>query len=429
MFKDKLEKEPSGPMHNIYLYLGQQAVEELVHYCQEKGYTRFMLVADGNTYPALGRRVEEALEAQNWDVKSVVFREPEVTPDEASIFQVLYRVEDEERTYLAVGTGTLTDIARFCSHRTRRPFISLPTAPSVDGFTSPSASISIGRVKTTVIAKPPEAVIADLPTLARAPQAMIAAGFGDILGKAIALADWKLGQLLWDEPYSVEIAARVRKTLDGVLAAAPEIGRATPEGIEKLMAGLGDSGLCMLDFGNSRPAAGCEHYMSHFLEMKLLRERRPAVLHGAKVALCSILAANYYARLRGISRAEAEHRLELAALPAREDEVAVIRASYPDIADRVIAEMGPFLNMTGADFERLKTRILSQWDGIQELAAQVPSPDRLKDYLRMVGGQTEPGGLGLSDAEVHLALQVAHYFRNRFSVCKLARILDFADKE
>jgi hypothetical protein len=35
----------------------------------------------------------------------------------------------------------------------------------------------------------------------------------------------------------------------------------------------------------------------------------------------------------------------------------------------------------------------------------------------------------LSDAEVHLALMVGHFFRNRFSVSKLARILDFADKE
>ena len=63
------------------------------------------------------------------------------------------------------------------------------------------------------------------------------------------------------------------------------IGQASPSGIEKLMDSLVDSGMCMLDFGNSRPASGAEHYMSHFLEMKLLREGRPAVLHGAKVGL------------------------------------------------------------------------------------------------------------------------------------------------
>ena len=56
--------------------------------------------------------------------------------------------------------------------------------------------------KKTVIAQTPIAVISDLPTLIHAPQPMIAAGFGDILGKAIALADWGLGHLVWDEPYS-----------------------------------------------------------------------------------------------------------------------------------------------------------------------------------------------------------------------------------
>jgi glycerol-1-phosphate dehydrogenase [NAD(P)+] len=416
-------------MQPIHLYVGYQAIEDLINYCRSKGYDRFMLVADSNTYAALGERVETALMGIGWDVKSVVFREPEVVPDEAFIFQVLYRAEAEERTYLAVGTGSLTDITRFSSHRTRRPFISLPTAPSVDGFTSPSASLSIARVKTTVVAKPPEAVIADLAVLAAAPQAMIAAGFGDILGKAIALADWKMGALLWDEPYSAEIAARVRTTLEAVLAAAPEIGQASPDGIEKLMAGLSDSGLCMLDFGNSRPAAGIEHYMSHFLEMKLLREKRPAVLHGAKVALCSIQAAGLYERLRGITRAEAERRLAAAVWPDAEGDIRAIRRAYPDIAEKVIVEMAPFLHMSAAGFAALKARILEHWDELQALSAKVPSAETLKQTMSAVGGGTEPADLGLSDAEVHQALMVGHFFRNRFSVSKLARILDFADKE
>jgi len=416
-------------VYNIHLYLGYQAIEDLIDYCRSKGYNRFMLVADGNTFPALGARVEKALRDNGWDVKSVVFYEKEVIPNEDFIFQVLYQAEADERTYLAVGTGTLTDITRFASHRTRRPFISIPTAPSVDGFTSPSASISIRNIKTTVVAKPPEAVIADLSVLAASPQPMIAAGFGDILGKAIALADWKLGHLLWDEPYSVKIAARVRTTLNAVLDAAPDIGQASPFGVEKLMVGLSDSGICMLDFGNSRPAAGAEHYMSHFLEMKLLKEGRPAVLHGAKVALCSILVADLYSRLRKLSRSEAEHRLERAEWPQREVEIAAIRKAYSEIADKLILEQAPFLNMTEEGFGDLKARILLHWDELQNLAAKVPPPEVFKTYMLSVGGKTEPAGLGLSDYEVHQALMVAHYFRNRFSICKLARILDFADKE
>jgi glycerol-1-phosphate dehydrogenase [NAD(P)+] len=340
---------------------------------------------------------------------------------------VLLRADQVERTYLAVGSGTLTDITRIVSHRTRCQFISLPTAPSVDGFTSPSASLAIRRIKTTVMAQPPMAVFADLGILAAAPQAMIAAGYGDILGKTIALADWQLGHLLWDEPYSPEIAARVRNTLEACIAATAEIGQATPEGIRKLMFSLIDSGMCMLDYGNSRPAAGCEHYMSHFLEMKLLREGRPAVLHGAKVALCSLLAADKYALLRQIDRTQAEARLAAAVLPDRNADMQRIRQAFGPIADDLFVEQAPFLDITAADFNHLKQRVLKQWDEIQALAALVPTREKLKDLLSQAGGATHPAGLGLSDEEVQQALTEAHFLRNRFTICKLGRILGLPD--
>ena len=62
---------------------------------------------------------------------------------------------------------------------------------------------------------------------------MIAAGFGDILGKAIALADWQLGHLLWNEPYDADIARRVRRTLDDCVEITTTIGQASPVGVQK----------------------------------------------------------------------------------------------------------------------------------------------------------------------------------------------------
>ena len=414
-------------MTDIPVTIGENALEALMQFCKDRGLTDFLLVADGNTFPVLGEKVQAALQGGGLNVKSVVFNEPEVVPDEDFIFQVLLHADQVGRTYLAVGTGTLTDITRIVSHRTRCQFISLPTAPSVDGFTSPSASLVVRRIKTTVMAQPPMAVFADLRTLAAAPQSMIAAGYGDILGKAIALADWQLGHLLWDEPYSPEIAARVRKTLDACIAATAEIGRATPDGIRKLMFSLIDSGICMLDFGNSRPAAGCEHYMAHFLEMKLLRESRPAVLHGAKVGLCSLLAAQMYARLRRIDRPRAEAWLAAAARPERHTDMERIRRAFGSIAENLFVEQAPFLDMTAADFAQLKEGVLDHWDEIQALAAQVPGSEKLADLLSRAGGATSPSGLGLSDEEVRQALTESHFLRNRFTICKLEHMLGLPD--
>ncbi len=410
-------------MTDIPLYLGEDAVAALVQYCAAQALGRFLLVADSNTYPVLGQKMEAALKGHDWDIRSVVYSEPDVVPDEEFIFQVLLQADDVERTYLAVGSGTLTDITRIVSHRTRCRFISVPTAPSVDGFTSPSASLVVRRIKKTVMAQPPVAVFADLPTLVAAPQTMIAAGYGDILGKTIALADWRLGHLLWDEPYSPEIAARVGATLDACIEATDEIGQASPAGIRKLMFSLVDSGVCMLDYGNSRPAAGCEHHMSHFLEMKLLREGRPAVLHGAKVGMCSLLAAEQYAQLRQMDRAQAVTRLATAAQPERTADMQRIRQAFGPIAESLFVEQAPFLDMTVADFDRLKQRILTHWDEVQALAAEVPAPEKLADLLGRAGGATCPASLGLSDEEVQQALTESHFLRNRFTICKLGRII------
>jgi hypothetical protein len=42
--------------------------------------------------------------------------------------------------------------------------------------------------------------------------------------------------------------------------------------------------------------------------------------------------------------------------------------------------------------------------------------------VRPAGG-ARPAGLGLSDEEVQQALTESHFLRNRFTICKLGRIL------
>ena len=107
----------------------QDTIAQLIEYCEARSLRAFMLIADRNTYPILGQAVEQALLARGWDVKKVVFEQDEVVPDETFLVQALVQADQVERMYLAVGSGTLTDITRFVSHRTRRPFLSLPPPP------------------------------------------------------------------------------------------------------------------------------------------------------------------------------------------------------------------------------------------------------------------------------------------------------------
>jgi glycerol-1-phosphate dehydrogenase [NAD(P)+] len=408
---------------NIPIYIGDQAISEMVRHCQEENRDRFLLVSDENTHAVLGARVEAALKAQGWEVRTVVLSGEEVIADEETIVQVLLAAERGERAYVAVGSGTITDITRFCSHRTQNDFVSLPTAPSVDGYTSIGAPLVVRRVKMTALAQPPVAVFADLPTLCNAPREMIAAGFGDMLGKFTSLADWRLGALLWDEPYDASIAQRYRVTLLKCVKEAPEIKRASPQGVTSLIGALVESGLFILEFGETRLASGAEHHMSHYWEMKLLQERRPALLHGAKVGLGTLMTARRYDVVRGLSREEVARRLANISLPDHEVEIACIRQSYGPLADQIVAVQRPFLEMSAADFEALKRRIVGNWDEVLEIAATVPPAQEIAGLLEQVGGATTPQQLGLSEEEAQAALNHGHYLRARFTVAKFGHLM------
>jgi glycerol-1-phosphate dehydrogenase [NAD(P)+] len=394
-----------------------------VDYCHAQRLARFTLIADRNTYAALGERAEGVLKAAGLEVYPLVLEGDEVLANEHYLIHVLLHAPVDGRTYLAVGSGTLTDITRVISHRTRTAFISLPTAPSVDGFTSIGAPLIVSGHKKTYISQPPQAVFADLPTLCAAPQRLIAAGFGDLLGKINSLADWQLGQVLWDEGYDEAIAARTRRAVTACMEMVDAIGRRSEEGIRRLMEGLIESGLCMLDFGGSPPASGAEHHIAHYWEMKLVRENRHGTLHGAKVGYATILAAERYARLRQLSRAEMMDRLEQAALPDRAAEIAHIEAGYGSLSAEIQREQALFLNLTEEGFDQLKRRIAENWDVVQQIAASVPPPEQITDWLRRAGAGVEPAAIGLKAEDVPLGQEYGHYLRNRFTIAKLGRIL------
>jgi glycerol-1-phosphate dehydrogenase [NAD(P)+] len=284
----------------------------------------------------------------------------------------------------------------------------------------------VDTVKLTVSAHGPLAVFADLPALCAAPRPLIAAGFGDMLAKFTATADWELGSLLWGEPFDPEIAARARKATWSCAEKADAIAVASEEGVAALMAGLIESGFCMLDFGETRPASGYEHHISHFWEMKLLREGRHSVLHGAKVGIGVLVSARRYDAVRRMSRAEAATRLARTPLPDREAQIRGIRAAYGPIAEQVIAIQAPFLDMTPADFEVLKRKVLASWDAIQRVAATVPPAADIEGWLRRAGGPVAGREVGLSDDEVTLGVAFGHYYRNRFTIGKLSGLLGIA---
>ncbi|HUJ77056.1 MAG TPA: iron-containing alcohol dehydrogenase, partial [bacterium] len=278
-------------------------------------------------------------------------------------------------------------------------------------------------IKMTAAAHPPVAIFADLAVLCSAPRAMLAAGFGDMLGKITSVADWKLASLLWDLPFDGKIAGRCMDAAHGCMDAADEIASAGPRGVQKLLEALLESGFCMLDFGSSLPASGAEHHLSHFWEMKLLSEGRPAILHGSKVGAATVLVAGLYQRLRQVSRADAAAMLRAVRRPSADDEMRLIRQAYGPAADRVARTQASFLEMTDPGWERLARKIEGCWESILEIAREVPDPQEIARLLKRVGGPSTVEELGLPDSWGRQAISAAHYLRNHFTVVKLLRML------
>lgn len=408
---------------DMQVHCGTEALLELVQYCRSRELHRFLLVADDNTYLALGHQVEGTLDGLGWSVQTVILRGPDVLPDERRIRTVLSQAHGQELTYLAVGSGTITDITRYASYRAHTSFISLPTAPSVDAYTTAGAAVSLGGVKRTVPSHPPTAVFADLETLCQAPPSMIAAGFGDVIGKFTSLADWNLGALLLEEPFDPAIANRLRNALQMCADQAADIRRALPTGVRTLMQSLFESGLCMLEYGTSRPASGSEHLLSHFWEMIHHRRGESTALHGAKVGVGTVLTAERYAAIRSLNRADVARRLKTARLPSRQNETDAIQAAFGSASDDVSEHYLAFLDSMAANWTQIQQKIVDQWADISEIGARVPRADHIARLLEQAGAPSAPAEIGLAEPEVRQALQLSRYLRGRFTVDTLGRLL------
>ena len=200
---------------------------------------------------------------------------------------VAARVIAEEVTLLvAVGGGRVIDTVKLAAGRTGTEFVSVPTAISHDGISSPVASlIPEGGARRSYAAAMPAGILVDIDVIDSAPERTLRAGVGDLVSNLTALMDWRraddLGHARFDafSAMIAESAARPVLELDDLNG---------PGGHELIAKGLLMSGLAMAAAGTSRPCSGAEHLISHSLDQQL---QAGAAMHGEQVALGSLVAA------------------------------------------------------------------------------------------------------------------------------------------
>jgi glycerol-1-phosphate dehydrogenase [NAD(P)+] len=418
-----------GQNHTVSVkkvFLERGALKALPYYLKKNGLQHVLLVADDNTFKAAGAEVSRLLEQGGMAAMQCVLaanERGEVAADEQSIVQVMLKLRPETQAILAVGSGTIHDIVRFTSYAANRIFISVPTAPSVDGFSSVGAPLLVQGFKQTIPSCAPEAIFADLDVLCLAPQAMLAAGFGDMLGKYTSLADWELGRVMHKEHYCPLAAEMTKVGLQLCIEHLDGIRDRSEDGVRSLMKGLILSGISMLLVGNSRPASGGEHHLSHYWEMRFIQEKRKAHLHGAKVGVASVIMAALYEHLKTLDTAKVEALLATIDAPNDADDREAILNAYGTIANQVIAE-----NFTeGSDkpvlADAFKRKIVDHWPELKQIAQQVPPPDQFSQWLAHAGGPVTPEQLGVEQELVDESMRNAIFVRNRFTIMRLNRWL------
>src|SRR5699024_9594226 len=154
------------------------------------------------------------------------------------------------------------------------------------------------HLKTTFEARPARVIFGDLNIISQAPLHMIAAGAGDILGKYVCLTDWQLAHIVNGEYICPEIMELVKQSIQKVVDNAEFAAKRDKQAIAAIMEGLVLSGIAMSYIGNSRPASGSEHHMSHYWEMMFLLDHQQDPLHGTKVGIGTVAAVRLYEMLK-----------------------------------------------------------------------------------------------------------------------------------
>lgn len=370
---------------------------------------RLAVVSDVDTAAALGDRVARALAARFALQPVVLGRHPHA--DEDTVARLDRILEPGVDALVAVGSGTVSDLCKVVAHRRGRPYVVFATAPSMNGYTSGNAAISVDGLRRSLRATAPVGVFFDLRVLAAAPVRMIRAGLGDSLCRSTAQADWLLAHLLLDQPYRAAPFALLAGDEPALVAQADALVAGDLAVMRQLARTLVLSGFGMAICDSSQPASQGEHLISHYLDMT--RHDEPEALHGEQVGVASIAMAALQTRMLDRDRPP-----RLVPSTVSRDEV---RARFgPGLGESCWRELAPKL-LDRDRAEALDARLALRWDELRtRIGAISLGAARLTAALAAAGAPTTPATLAGSAARFDDAVGHAREIRNRYTFLDLA---------
>jgi glycerol-1-phosphate dehydrogenase [NAD(P)+] len=368
---------------------------------------KLALVSDDNTQRVLGARVTAALGSIAQVTEIPLPGRPHADHETA---EAIRRASAGCDALIAVGSGTINDLCKYAAAQDGKPYAVFATAPSMNGYTSVNAAITVAGHKKSLPAVAAAGVFLDLEVLSQAPPRMIRSGLGDSLCRPTAQADWLLAHLLLDRPYREAPFALLAADEPALFANAEALMQGDLEAMRLLARTLVLSGFGMTVCGGSHPASQGEHLISHYIEM-MAPAGCPEAFHGEQIAVTTLTMA----RLQERMLAEGPPRLRASA-PSE----ATVTAHFGEDLGRACWRefAGKRLDETAA--EALNARLDARWEEIRGRLAAVTRPaSELEAVLRTAGAPTSPEALGWPRAFYRDAVRHAREIRDRYTFLDL----------
>lgn len=212
--------------------------------------------------------------------------ETATTIDFKEVAEGAFEISNDVEALIGIGGGKVIDAVKYMSFLRKLPFISIPTSTSNDGFSSSGASLMLNGRRMSFPAKTPYGIIVDIDVIKGAPEKFIYSGIGDLVSNITALYDWKFeednNKAIVDD-FAVLIS---KKSVNSFVRTEFETIK-DDLFLKELVESLTMNGISMEIAGNSSPASGAEHLISHALDKFVLSPQ----LHGVQVGVATYIMA------------------------------------------------------------------------------------------------------------------------------------------
>lgn len=327
---------------------------------------------------------------------------------------------------VAVGSGTVCDVAKEASRELGLPDVTFQTANSVNAFSDDMAVLLIHGVKRTVPSRWPTALVVDLRVIADAPPALNRAGVGELAAMFTAPADWRLSAAFGMDPsWDRRVVELFTDGADAFERAAAATTASDGRALRTLVELMTLSGLALGIAGRTSPISGTEHTVSHLLDMEAARRGRATGLHGAQVGVAALAVAVAWRRVLDALDPQDLIRRPTprpAAMRARIDEAFAGLDPSGGMAAECWAQFHLKLQRWERGGERRRAAVASWADVRKELDDLLGAPSRIAGVLRGAGAAATFEALdpAVSRTDAAWALFNGHLIRDRFTLADLA---------